>query len=99
MAGVKSRTPSIATVEARIEAGFGQGQSSNYKPLMYFTDVPSEGTSTMVQSRVIAGQALARARLAVFDAIGEGLRGAEFLVKSNLSSPQDWFGNPGKSQV
>ncbi len=53
----------------------------------------------MVQSRVIAGQALARARLAVFDAIGEGLRGAEFLVKSNLSSPQDWFGNPGKSQV
>lgn len=52
MAGTKDRRPTIQTVLRWIRAGFGQGTGSSFKPFMYVRDVPSEGTSSMVQSRV-----------------------------------------------
>ncbi|WP_341521417.1 TnsA endonuclease N-terminal domain-containing protein [Pseudomonas sp. G.S.17] len=52
MAGVKSRAPSTSTVERWIEAGYGQGQAAEYKPFMFVRDVPSQGTSSMVKSRI-----------------------------------------------
>jgi len=52
MAGTKSRRPTQATVHQWIKAGYGQGEGENYKPFMYVRDVPSEGTSSMVFSRI-----------------------------------------------
>ena len=52
MAGTKSRRPTPAIVRRWIKAGFGQGDAQAYKPFMYVRDVPSEGTSSMVRSRI-----------------------------------------------
>lgn len=52
MAGTKKRAPTVKTVLRWIKAGYGQGVGSDFKPFMYVRDVPSEGTSSMVQSRV-----------------------------------------------
>jgi len=52
MAGSKSRRPSPTLVHKWIKAGFGQGEGKDYKPFMYVRDVPSVGTSSMVQSRI-----------------------------------------------
>lgn len=52
MAGTKSRRPNATTVHRWIRAGYGQGEGEDYKPFMYVRDVPSEGTSSMVRSRI-----------------------------------------------
>lgn len=52
MAGTKSRRPTVATVQRWIKHGYGQGEGKTYKPFMYVRDVPSEGSSSMVHSRV-----------------------------------------------
>jgi hypothetical protein len=52
MAGTRKRTPTIATVQRWISAGYGQGERQSFKPYMYVCDVPSDGTSSMVRSRV-----------------------------------------------
>lgn len=52
MAGTKKRAPTVKTVLRWIKAGYGQGVGSDFKSFMYVRDVPSEGTSSMVQSRV-----------------------------------------------
>lgn len=52
MAGTKKRNPTVQTVLRWIRAGYGQGEGSGFKPFMYVRDVPSEGTSSMVQSRI-----------------------------------------------
>lgn len=52
MAGTKSRRPSPEVVKRWIKAGFGQGEGAKYKPFMYVRDVPSNGTSNMVNSRI-----------------------------------------------
>ena len=53
MSGSKSRKPATPTIVLRwIKAGLGQGEGKDYKPFMYVRDVPSEGTSSMVQSRI-----------------------------------------------
>lgn len=52
MAGTKSRRPTPETVERWLKAGFGQGAGAAYKPFMYVRDVPSQGTSSMVHSRL-----------------------------------------------
>ena len=52
MAGTKSRRPTPSVVHRWIKAGFGQGEGKNYRPFMYVRDVPSEGTSSMVRSRI-----------------------------------------------
>jgi hypothetical protein len=51
MAGTKARKPSVAVVNRWIKAGFGQGSGPKFKPFMFVRDVPSMGTSSMVQSR------------------------------------------------
>ncbi|WP_373714994.1 TnsA endonuclease N-terminal domain-containing protein [Roseateles sp.] len=52
MAGTKNRRPTVKTVLRWIQAGYGQGEGEAFKPFMYVRDVPSEGTSSMVSSRV-----------------------------------------------
>lgn len=52
MAGSRSRRPTPTLVNKWIKAGFGQGEGKDYKPFMYVRDVPSEGTSNMVHSRI-----------------------------------------------
>lgn len=52
MAGVKSRRPTPDIVNRWIKAGYGQGEGAKYKPFLYVRDVPSKGTSTMVNSKV-----------------------------------------------
>jgi hypothetical protein len=52
MAGTKSRRPTPTIVHRWIKAGYGQGEGKGYKPFMYVRDVPSEGTSSMVRSRI-----------------------------------------------
>ncbi|PPS28709.1 transposase [Pseudomonas amygdali pv. morsprunorum] len=52
MAGTKSRRPTPEIVERWLKAGFGQGVGAVYKPFMYVRDVPSQGTSSMVHSRL-----------------------------------------------
>src|SRR5450631_4218601 len=52
MAGTKARKPSVAVVNQWIKAGFGQGSGPTFKPFMFVRDVPSMGTSSMVQSRI-----------------------------------------------
>ncbi|GAD65002.1 MULTISPECIES: TnsA endonuclease N-terminal domain-containing protein [Pseudomonadaceae] len=52
MAGVKARRPTPENVARWIKAGYGQGEGARYKPFLYVRDVPSRGTSTMVNSRV-----------------------------------------------
>lgn len=52
MAGTKNRRPSVGTVLRWIRAGYGQGEGDGFKPFVYVRDVPSEGTSSMVRSRI-----------------------------------------------
>lgn len=52
MAGTKNRRPSVGTVLRWIRAGYGQGEGGGFKPFVYVRDVPSEGTSSMVRSRI-----------------------------------------------
>jgi hypothetical protein len=52
VAGTKSRKPTPQIVSRWIHAGYGQGKGRDYKPFMYVRDVPSEGTSSMVRSRI-----------------------------------------------
>lgn len=52
MAGTKSRRPTPSIVQRWINAGYGQGDGKHYKPFMYVRDVPSRGTSSMVNSRI-----------------------------------------------
>lgn len=52
MAGSRSRRPTQTLVNKWIKAGFGQGEGKDYKPFMYVRDVPSQGTSNMVHSRI-----------------------------------------------
>jgi len=52
MAGTKARRPSPEVVKRWIQAGYGQGEGANYQPFLYVRDVPSIGTSTMVNSKI-----------------------------------------------
>lgn len=52
MAGVKARKPTPEIVTRWLKAGYGQGEGAKYKPFLYVRDVPSRGTSTMVNSRI-----------------------------------------------
>jgi hypothetical protein len=52
MAGIKSRSPPPEVVESWIKAGFGQGEGAEYRPFMYVRDIPSQGASNMVNSRI-----------------------------------------------
>lgn len=48
----KNRKPTAAQVAKLIKQGFGQGELDDYKPWFYVRDVPSEGESCYVTSRV-----------------------------------------------
>lgn len=48
----RSRRPTPELVEKWIKRGFGCGQGKAYKPFLAVRDVPSEGTSSMVSSRL-----------------------------------------------
>lgn len=52
MAGTKSRRPTDAIIKKWLRAGYGQGEGTAYKPFHYVRDVPSLGTSNMVNSLV-----------------------------------------------
>lgn len=52
MAGSKSRRPTPAIVQSWIDQGYGQGEGKSYKPFFNVRDVPSQGTSSMVTSRI-----------------------------------------------
>lgn len=52
MAGTKRRRPTEQAVLRWIKQGYGQGCGPNYKPLLYVRDVPSSGSSNMVQSQI-----------------------------------------------
>ena len=48
----RSRRPPPELVEKWIKRGYGCGQGAAYKPFLAVRDVPSEGTSSMVSSRL-----------------------------------------------